>query len=121
MHQRAYTWCCAKKGYRRKRPRHCLKSRQDKDAVEKSGLRLKLLKMQAQAGDIMRLFADASEALTHPYLVQRWARGGQYLRIEAPGGAKRRASLGVRETVSDQILVRTSPTKKSSDFIDLLT
>jgi transposase InsO family protein len=83
-------------------------------------LRLKLLKMQAQAGDIVLLFADESEALTHPYLAHRWAKRGQDLRIEAPGVAKRRAILGVREAITGEMLVCTSASKKSSDFIDLL-
>lgn len=77
--------------------------------------------MQAQAGDIVLLYADESEALTHPYLAQRWARRGQDLRIEAPGVAQRRALLGVREAITGEIRVHTSTSKKSSDFIDLLT
>jgi transposase InsO family protein len=76
--------------------------------------------MQAQAGDIVLLFADESEALTHPYLAQRWARRGQDLRVEAPGMAQRRAILGVREAATGELLVRTSATKKSSDFTALL-
>ena len=76
--------------------------------------------MQAQAGDIVLLFADESEALTHPYLAQRWAKRGADLRVQAPGVAKRRAILDVREAVTGQMLVCTSATKKSSDFIDRL-
>src|SRR5450759_2357818 len=49
------------------RPRHTLKGRQDADAVDRSGLRLRM-KQQAAAGDIELLFEDESEALTHPYL-----------------------------------------------------
>ncbi len=37
-------------------------------AVDRAGLRLKLLKQQAEAGDIVLLSQDESEALTHPYL-----------------------------------------------------
>jgi hypothetical protein len=33
-------------------------------------LRLRLLKQQAEAGDITLLFGDESEALTHPYLAR---------------------------------------------------
>jgi hypothetical protein len=33
-------------------------------------LRLKLRKAQAAAGDIVLLFGDESEALTHPYLAR---------------------------------------------------
>jgi hypothetical protein len=52
-----------------------LKGRQIADAVNRAGLRLKLRKAQAEAGDIVLLFADESEALTHPYL----ARGSERL------------------------------------------
>ena len=45
-----------------------MKGRQDADAVDWGGLRLKLSKAQAAAGDIVLLFSDESEALTHPYL-----------------------------------------------------
>jgi hypothetical protein len=76
--------------------------------------------MQAWAGDIVLLFADESEALTHPYLAQQWAKRGADLRIEAPGQAKRRALLGVREAATGALRVITSATKRSSDFIELL-
>jgi hypothetical protein len=33
-------------------------------------LRLKLRKAQAEAGDLVLLFSDESEALTHPYLAR---------------------------------------------------
>jgi hypothetical protein len=35
-----------------------------------------LLRQQAQAGDIILLFGDESEALTHPYLARAWAKRG---------------------------------------------
>ena len=35
--------------------------------MDRGGLRLKLFKAQAEAGDVTLLFADESEALTHPY------------------------------------------------------
>ena len=53
-----------------------MKGRQDADAVDRAGLRLRLLKQQAQAGDIVLLFEDESEALTHPYLAHAWAKRG---------------------------------------------
>ena len=59
-----------KKKFRWRRPRHTLKGRQDSDAVDRVGLRLALRKAQAEAGDIVLLFADESEALTHPYLAE---------------------------------------------------
>jgi hypothetical protein len=74
---------------------HSLKGRQDADAVDRAGLRLQLLKQQAAAGDIRRLFGDESEALTHPYLAHCWAKRGVDLRVEAPGQARKRALLGV--------------------------
>ena len=63
-------------------PRHTLTGRQD--AVDRAGLRGRLLRAQAEAGDIVLLFADASEALTHPYLAHVWAERGATLRVPAP-------------------------------------
>ena len=40
------------------------------------GLRLQLRKQQAEAGDIVLLYGDESEALTHPYLARAWAKSG---------------------------------------------
>jgi hypothetical protein len=53
-----------------------LKGRQITEEIDRVGLRLKLRKAQAEAGDIVLLFADESEALTHPYL----ARGANVYR-----------------------------------------
>ena len=69
----------------------------------------------------MLLFGDESEALTHPYLCQMWAKRGVDLRFEAPGKAKKRAMLGMREARTGHLLVRTSATKRSTDFIALLS
>ena len=43
-------------------------------------MRLKLRKAQAEGGDIVLLFCDESEALTHPYLARAWAKRGADLR-----------------------------------------
>ena len=88
--------------------------------MERSGLRLKLLKQQALAGDIVLLFADESEALTHPYLARAWARRGADLRIAAPGQAQRIGMTGAYDFVSRQLIVHSSRTKRSSDVIALL-
>jgi transposase len=88
--------------------------------VERSGVRRKLLKAQAQAGDIVLLFGDEAEALTHPYLAQAWARKGADLRIPAPGQAAKVALLGVLDWASRTLVVHTSRTKRSTDFIALL-
>jgi len=66
------------------------------------------------------VFLDESEALTHPYLARCWARRGTELRIQAPGQAKKRAMLGAFDPVHRRLLVHTSPTKRSTDFIALL-
>jgi transposase len=81
------------------------------------GLRLQLLKAQAEAGDIVLLFGDESEALTHPYLARAWARRGADLRVPAPGQAKKVAMLGSLDHATRRLIVHTSPTKRSSDFI----
>ena len=85
-----------------------------------SGLRLRLLKQQAAAGDIILLFGDESEALTHPYLARAWAKRGSDLRVEAPGQAKKRAVIGALDFAAHKLTVSTSATKRSSDFIDFL-
>ena len=66
------------------------------------------------------VFLDESEALTHPYLARCWARRGTELRIQAPGQAKKRAMLGAFDPLRRRLLVHTSPTKRSTDFVALL-
>jgi transposase len=66
------------------------------------------------------VFLDESEALTHPYLARCWARRGTELRIQAPGQAKKQAMLGAFDPLRRRLLVHTSPTKRSTDFVALL-
>ena len=80
-------------------------------------MRLQLRKAQAEAGDIVLLFGDESEALTHPYLARAWAKRGADLRVPAPGQAKKVALVGSLDHATRCLLVHTSPTKRSSDFI----
>ena len=77
------------------RPRHSLKGRQCGDEVDRVGLRLALRKAQAAVGDIVLLFADESEALTHPCPARAWAERGADLRVSAPGQARKVAMMGV--------------------------
>jgi hypothetical protein len=88
--------------------------------VDRAGLRRKLLKAQAEAGDVVLLFGDESEALTHPYLAHAWAKQGADLRVSAPGQAAKVAMLGVLDWAQRDLVVRTSRTKRSSDVIALL-
>jgi transposase len=76
-----------------------------------------LRRQQAEAGDIVLLYGDESEALTHPYLARVWARAGADLRVPAPGQAKKVAMMGSLDHVTRQLVVHTSPTKRSSDFV----
>ena len=80
-------------------------------------MRLQLRKAQAEAGDIILLYGDESEALTHPYLARVWAKRGADLRVPAPGQAKKVALVGSLEHATRRLVVHTSPTKRSSDFI----
>ena len=61
--------------------------------MDRGGLRLKLFKAQAEVGDIVLLFADESEVLTHPYLARAWAKKGADLRVPAPGQAQKIAMI----------------------------
>ena len=88
--------------------------------MDRAGLRRKLLKAQAEAGDIVLLFGDESEALTHPYLAHAWAKRGADLRVPAPGQAAKVAMLGVLDWARRDLVVRTSRTKRSSDVVALL-
>ena len=88
--------------------------------MDRAGLRRKLLKAQAGAGDTVPLFGDGSEALTHPCLAHAWAKRGADLRVPAPGRAAKVAMLGVLDWARRDLFVRTSRTKRSSDFIALL-
>jgi transposase len=85
--------------------------------VDRGGLRLKLFKAQARAGDIVLLFADESEALTHPYLARAWAKKGADLRVPAPGQAQKIAMMGSLDFIQRKLIVTTSRTKRSSNFI----
>lgn len=72
------------------------------------------------AGDIVLLFADESEALTHPYLAHAWAKRGADLRVPAPGQARKLALLGSLDHALGELIVHVSPTKRSTDFVALL-
>jgi transposase len=88
--------------------------------VRRAGRRLLRLKRQAARGQVVLLFEDESEALTYPYLGHAWAPAGSDLRIQAPGRVEKCVLLGVRNAVSQQLIVTTSATKRSGDFIQLL-
>jgi hypothetical protein len=95
-----------KRGFRWQRPRHTLKGRQDAAAVNRGGLRRILLKAQAEAGDIVLLFGDESEALTHPYFAHAWAKKSANLRMPAPGQAAKVAMLVMTPSKSSTRSVR---------------
>jgi hypothetical protein len=63
------------------------------------------------------LFADESEALTHPYLARAWAKKGADLRVPAPGQSAKVAMMGSWDFSGRTLLVHTSRTKNSADFI----
>jgi transposase len=81
--------------------------------VDRAGLRRKLLKAQAEAGDIALLFGDESEALTHPYLAHAWAKRGADLRVPAPGQAAKVAMLGVLDWARRDLVVDNGPVHTS--------
>jgi hypothetical protein len=63
------------------------------------------------------LFCDESEALTHPYLARAWAKRGADLRVPAPGQSKKVAMMGSLDWRARELIVTTSRTKRSADFI----
>jgi transposase len=81
---------------------------------------LQLRRAQAKAGDIVLLYADESEALTHPYLARVWAKRGADLRVPAPGQSKKVAMMGALDWLQRKLIVTTSRTKRSADFIAFL-
>ena len=78
------------------------------------------MKAQAAVGDIVLLFGDESEALTHPYLAHVWAKKGADLRVPAPGQAAKIAMIGAFDWARRELIVQTSPRKRSADFIAFL-
>ena len=67
--------------------------------------RLKPRKAQAEAGDIVLLFADDSEALTHPYLARAWAKRSADLRVPVPGQSKKVAMMGALDWLGRRLIV----------------
>ncbi len=63
------------------------------------------------------LFADESEALTHPYLARAWAKQGADLRVPAPGQAVKVAMMGSWDWTQRKLILHSSRTKRSADFI----
>ena len=94
-----------------------MKGRQTASEVERVGLRLQRRKQQAETGDIILLFGDASAALTHPDLARVGAESGADLRVPAPGQAKKGAILGSLDHVTRELSVHPGPTKRRSAFI----
>ena len=92
------------KKFRWGRPRHTLKGRQTESEVERVGLRLQLRRQQAEAGDIVLLYGDESEALTH--LSRAWAKSGADLGVPAPGKAKKVAMLGSLDHVTRRLVLQ---------------
>jgi len=84
------------------------------------GLRLRLRQAQADAGDIALIYADESEALTHPYLAHAWAERGADLRVQAPGQSRKVAMMGALDAGTGELVVSTSLTKTSADVVALL-
>ena len=88
--------------------------------MQRMGVRLALRRAQADAGDIALIYADESEALTHPYLAHAWAERGADLRVRAPGQSRKVALMGALDAATGELIVSTSPTKTSADFIAFL-
>jgi len=55
--------------------------------------------------------------MTHPYVARAWAKRGADLWVPTPRQAKKAAMIGSLSHVTRQLIVHTSATKRSSDFI----
>src|SRR3712207_7363541 len=64
--------------------------------------------------------SDVCSSDLHPYLAHVWAKKGADLRVPTPGQSAKVAMLGVLDWARRKLIVRTSRTKRSSDFIALL-
>ena len=58
--------------------------------------------------------------MTHPYLARAWAKKGADLRVPAPGPAQQIAMMGSLDYARRRLIVTTSRTKRSADFIEHL-
>ncbi len=58
--------------------------------------------------------------MTHPYLARTWAKRGADLRVPAPGQAQKIAMMGSLDYARRNLIVTTSRTKRSADFIEHL-
>ena len=108
----------AEKSSRWRRLRHTLKGRQTESEVEQVGLRLQLRKQQAKRATLffstaMRAGADASLSRPAPGRSRGRTCGAE----SASGQAKKVAMLGSLDHLTRQLIVHTSQTKRSSDFI----
>ena len=69
------------------------------------------------AGDSMHEGIGVCRDFAHLAIARVWAKAGADLRVPAPGQAKKVAMLGSLDHVTRQLIVHTSPTKRSSDFV----
>ena len=100
----------AKKNFRwRRRPAHAERT-QTASEVDRIGLRLQLRKRQAEAGDIVLLYGDESEALTASLdLARAWAKAGADLRGARAGTAEEGGDAGVARSCHPRTHRRHQP------------
>jgi hypothetical protein len=67
-----------------------------------------LRRQQARVGDIVLLYSDESEALTHPDLAHAWVKRGADLRVAAPGQWCKVAMVGALDTMTRELIVHTA-------------
>ena len=69
----------------------------------------------------MALVMPRTQIHGQAHLARIWAKSGADLRVPAPGQAKKIAMMGSLDYITRQLIVHTSPTKRSSDFIAIAT
>ena len=82
-------------------------------------MRLQFRQQQAEAGDIILLDGDESEALTHPYLARAWRRQARIC-VCRPRAGQNVALLLARSRIR-ALVVHISPSKPITDFSPIST
>lgn len=111
-----------KMGFTYKRPRHDLSHRRDSELYERKKKELETLKKRAMSPqkDFELLFADESEAHSHPPLTKVWARVGEPARVPAAGNDEKVTVFGAWNFRTQRFSWHLCERKNSEEFLTFL-